>query len=153
MMLQDALVAYLHFAAILTLVWFLAKEWTLLKAGAANLDIQRLARADTGFGIAAVAVIATGVARVTLGAKPLAFYTTNPTFHVKISLFVLVGIVSIGPTIAFLRWRKAARADPNFRVPEQQWRRVKRFVIMELHGLALIPIFAVLMARGFRLFG
>lgn len=151
-MLQDAFFAYLHFAAIFTLVWFLAKEWTLLKAGAANLDLPRLARADAGFGIAAVAVVATGVCRATLGAKPWAFYVTNPTFHVKIALFVLVGIVSIWPTLAFIRWRKAG-SDPNYRVPEAEWRRIKRLVMMELHGVALIPIFAVLMARGFRLFG
>ena len=151
-MWQDAVLAYLHFAAIFTLVWFLAQEWMLLKTGPANLDLRRLARADIGYAIAAVAVIATGASRAALGAKPWAFYATNPTFHVKLGLFVLVGILSIWPTMAFLRWRKAA-TDPNFRVPEPEWRRIKRFVMMELHGLALIPIFAVLMSRGIRLFG
>ncbi len=32
-MWTDAILAYLHFAAIFTLIWFLAKEWTLLRAG------------------------------------------------------------------------------------------------------------------------
>ncbi|HEX6834001.1 MAG TPA: DUF2214 family protein [Rudaea sp.] len=150
-MWQDAILAYLHFAAIFTLVWFLAKEWTLLKVGPDRLDLRRLALADTGFGIAALAVLVTGALRATLGIKTWAFYAHNTAFHIKVSLFVLVGVISIRPTIAFLRWRKAAKADPNFRVGEAQWRAVKRLVMIELHGVALIPLFAVVMARGLAL--
>jgi putative membrane protein len=56
-MWKDAILAYLHFAAIFALLWFLAKEWTLLKAGAGSLQVQRLANADIGFALAAVAVL------------------------------------------------------------------------------------------------
>jgi uncharacterized membrane protein len=41
----DAILAYLHFAAIFTLVWFLAKEWTLLRVGAEKIDLERIALA------------------------------------------------------------------------------------------------------------
>lgn len=147
-MWKDAILAYLHFASIFALIWFLAKEWTLLKAGAASLQVQRLAKADIGFALAAMAVLATGASRLLFGAKPVAFYTGNPVFHVKVSLFVLAALVSIRPTIAFLRWRKAVAAKENFRVDEREWRLVKRLVLIEMHIVALIPVFAVLMARG-----
>jgi putative membrane protein len=147
-MWKDPILAYLHFASIFALIWFLAKEWTLLKAGAASLQIQRLAKADIGFAIAAMAVLATGASRLLFGAKPLAFYTGNPIFDIKVSLFVLAALISIGPTLAFLRWRKAAAANANFRVDESEWRRAKRLVLIEMHIVALIPVFAVLMARG-----
>jgi putative membrane protein len=147
-MWKDAILAYLHFAAIFTLLWFLAKEWTLLKAGAERLDIKRLANADIGYFLAAITVLATGAARMLLGAKPVLFYTGNPVFAVKMSLFVLAAIVSIWPTLAFMRWRKAAADDPGFRVDQGQWRSVKRLLVVQLHLLALIPLFAVLMARG-----
>jgi putative membrane protein len=147
-MWKDAILAYLHFAAIFTLLWFLAKEWTLLKVGVDKLDLGRLALADVGFGIAAGAVLATGLARAFLGAKPWQFYSGNPVFHAKVGLFVLAGVLSIWPTLAFLRWRKAVAADARFRVTESEWRRIKRFVMIELHLIALIPLLAVLMSRG-----
>jgi putative membrane protein len=149
-MWNDALLAYLHFATIFGLVWFLAQEWLLLRAGAAALDLDRLARADAGFGLFAGLVVLTGTLRAIWGAKGWAFYAHNPAFHAKIGLFVLVGLLSILPTVAFIRWRKARRADPAYRVAEGDWRRARRFVLVELHLLALIPLAAVIMSRGLR---
>jgi len=108
-MWTDAILAYLHFAAILSLVWFLAKEWTLLRAGAPRIDTERLASADAGFGVTAMLVLVTGGLRAVYGAKGWPFYAHNPACHVKVTLFVIVGLVSIAPTLAFIRWR-------NFRV-------------------------------------
>lgn len=149
-MWNDALFAYLHFAAIFGLVWFIAQEWLLLRAGAASLDLERLARVDGRFGMFAGLVVLTGAVRAIWGAKGWSFYAHNPVFHAKIGLFVLVALVSILPTVAFLRWRKARRADPAWRVTEPDWRRARRFVLVELHLLALIPLAAVIMARGLR---
>ena len=146
----DAILAYLHFVAIFTLVWFLAKEWTLLRAPVDALDFKRIANADLGFGLAAVAVLVTGALRVFYGAKGTAFYLHNPVFHVKVALFVLVGLVSIAPTLAFLRWRRAWTADAAFRITPHECARVRRFILIELHLIALIPIAAVMMARGLR---
>jgi putative membrane protein len=149
-MWTDAILAYLHFAAIFSLVWFMAKEWTLLKTGASSLDLDRLARADAGFGISAGLVLIAGVARVVYGIKGWAFYAHNPAFHLKMSLFVLLALLSIMPTRLFLRWRKARRQDAAFRVTETEWRSACRWLIIELHLLALIPLAAVVMARGLR---
>ncbi|MFI4969842.1 MAG: DUF2214 family protein [Lysobacterales bacterium] len=149
-MWTDAFLAYLHFAAIFTLLWFLAKEWTLLRAGAADLALERLAWADAGFGFSAGAVLLSGAARAAFGIKGWAFYAHNPVFYLKVGLFVLVGLISIAPTLNFLRWRRAWRADRAFRVPDAQWRRVRRLLMIELHLIALIPLAAVIMARGLR---
>ena len=147
-MWTDAILAYLHYGAIFTLIGFLAKEWTLLRAGAANVDVERIAAADAGFGIAAGVVLITGALRAVYGAKGWVFYAHNPAFHVKVGLFVLVGLISIAPTLRFLRWRKARRQDASFRVPETEWTRVRRLVMIELHLIALIPLAAVIMSRG-----
>jgi len=147
-MWSDAVFAYLHFAAIFTLLWFLAKEWTLFKAGPENLDAKRLALADLGYFLAAMAVLATGLMRAFLGAKGWAFYAHNPVFHAKIGTFLLIALVSVWPTRVFLRWRRAAAADPAFRPAAKEWRQVRVFLMLELHLIALIPLLAVLMARG-----
>jgi putative membrane protein len=144
----DAILAYLHFAAIFALIWFLAKDWTLLRAGAANVDVERIAKVDSGFGAMAGIVLVTGALRAAFGAKGWAFYAHNPAFHAKVTLFVIVGLVSIAPTLQFLRWRKARRADAAFRVSDAQWTRARRFLMIELHLIALIPLLAVIMSRG-----
>ena len=149
-MLTDAVLAYLHYVALFGLVWAIAQEWLLLRAGAAALDLERLARTDAMFGLFAGLVLASGASRAIWGLKGWAFYAGNPVFHAKITLFVLVGLVSIVPTLAFLRWRRARRADPTAIVPEREWRRVRACVLVELHLLALIPLAAVIMARGMR---
>jgi putative membrane protein len=147
-MWTDAILAYLHFAAIFALVWFLASEWTLLRAGAGALDTERLARADGWYGRMAGVVVLTGAARAIYGLKGWSFHAHNPAFHFKIGVFVLVALLSIKPTVAFLRWRKAHRADPGWRVAEPEWRSTRRWVMVELHLIALIPLAAVLMSRG-----
>lgn len=146
----DAILAYLHFAALFAMIAFLARESLLLGAGSGALDLERLARTDAGYGALAVAVLATGALRAVFGLKGWAFYAGNPAFHLKIGLFVLAGLVSIVPTLAFLRWRKARRADPRWQVPEAEWTRARRCLLVELHLIALIPLAAVVMARGLR---
>ena len=147
-MWKEVALAYFHYAVIFTLLWFFAKEWTLLNRGADRIDFRSLAKADMGFGIAAAVVLVTGVCRVVLGAKPAAFYLHNPVFHAKIGLFVLVGLISIWPTIVFIRWRKAVANDANFRVDENEWRNVRRCLLIEMHLFAFIPLAAVIMSRG-----
>jgi len=85
---------------------------------------------------------------VFFGAKGVDFYAGNPAFWTKLALFLAVGIVSIKPTIAFIRWRRAARDAAGYSVPDAEVRGARRLVLVELHLLALLPLAAVLMARG-----
>lgn len=149
-MWSDALLAYLHFLSIFALLGFLVREWTLLNVSVDTLRTDALARADLGFGIASVAVLLSGAARAVFGLKGWAFYAHNPVFHLKVGLFVLVGLLSIVPTRAFLRWRRAGSGEAAYRVPADEWSRARRIVLIELHLLALIPLAAVVMARGLR---
>lgn len=150
-MWTDALLAYFHFASIFAMIALLSVEWSLLRAGADDVDTERLARADAGYGALAVVVLLSGALRAVYGLKGWTFYAHNPVFHLKVTLFVLVGLLSILPTRAFLRWRRARRADAAWRVPAAEWRGARRWLIVELHLLALIPLAAVVMSRGLRI--
>jgi putative membrane protein len=88
------------------------------------------------------------VSRVFFGAKGVGFYAGNPVFWTKVALFVAVALVSIKPTIAFARWRRAARDAADYAVPPAAAHSARRLVLVELHLLALLPLAAVLMARG-----
>ena len=148
-MTLEALLAYAHILAILTMVVFLASEGALCRAQWLNAAVvERLAKIDTIYGISAAAVLLTGIARTWWGIKGTAWYWTNPLLHVKVTLFVVIGLLSIKPTLTFLRWRREFRATgalPN----EAQIVKTRRLVMVQAHILPLIPLAAVFLARGF----
>jgi len=148
-MTTEALLAYAHLLAILTMVVFLASEAALCRGEWLNAAVvERLARVDTIYGVASVMVLLTGLARTWLGAKGMGWYWTNPLLHVKLTLFVIVGLVSIKPTITFIRWRRALLASGA--LPDAaQVKATRRLVMVQAHIVALIPLAAVFLARGF----
>lgn len=147
-MLTEALLAYLHIAAILALVVFLTSEAALCRAEWLNAAVvRRLAMLDLIYMLAAIAVLLSGLARTWWGFKGTAWYWHQPLLHIKVTLFVLVGLMSIQPTRAFLRWRRQLDADGSLPDPAEV-KSVRRWVMIEAHLLALIPLAAVMLARG-----
>ena len=148
-MTLEAILAYLHLLAILTMVVFIASEAALCRVQWLNAAVvERLAKVDLIYGIAAVAVLATGVLRTWLGMKGTAWYWTNPLLHIKLTLFIVVGVLSIFPTLTYIRWRKALRADGALPT-EADIRKTRKLVMVQAHLLAVIPLVAVFLARGF----
>ncbi|MDM0065843.1 DUF2214 family protein [Variovorax sp. J31P207] len=148
-MTLEAILAYLHLLAILTMVVFVASEAALCRVEWLNAAVvERLAKVDRVYGIAAVAVIATGVARTWWGVKGTAWYWTNPLLHLKLTLFVIVGVISIFPTMRYLRWRQALRTTGALPA-EAEVRKTRKLVMIQAHLIAVIPLAAVFLARGF----
>jgi putative membrane protein len=149
MLLRDALLAYAHFLSILFLTAVLCAELAVYRQELAAVVARRLQRIDLLFGIAAILVLATGAARVWLGLKGADFYFHNPIFWTKIALFVVVGLLSIPPTLHYLRWnaRLAAGADA-IREERRAYVRIRSLLVAEIVVLALIPLCAALMSRG-----
>ena len=144
----DALLAYLHYISIFTLIVFLTAEAVVLRPDTTPEIRKRRARYDAVFGFAALAVLITGLLRVFYGAKGYAFYVHNPVFHVKVGLFILVGLMSIVPTINILRWKKQGKTLPDFVPTPSEIAKTRRWVMVESHLIIFIPLAAVLMARG-----
>ena len=148
-MTTEAVLSYAHILAILTMTVFLASEAALCRTEWLNAAVvERLAKIDMVYGASAIAVLLTGAARVIWGAKGMGWYLTNPLLHIKFTLFIVMGLLSIGPTLAYLRWRRALRADGT--LPDTlQVRNTRRLVMVQAHILPLVPLAAVFMARGF----
>ena len=148
-MTLESILAYVHFLAILTMVVFISSEAALCRVEWMNKAVvERLARVDAIYGMAAILVLATGIARTVWGVKGSAWYWTNPLLHVKLTLFIIVGLMSIVPTITYLRWRKQLRATGALPA-EAEVRKTRKLVMIQAHILVLIPLFAVFLARGF----
>ncbi len=148
-MTQEALLAYAHLLAILTMVVFIASEAALCRPEWLNAaGIERLAKIDAVYGLAAGAVFATGLARVFLGAKGGEYYGSNWLLWTKFGLFILIGLLSIKPTIMFRRWLKALRNREG--LPEHaEIRQARKLVMAQAHIIPFIPLAAVFLARGY----
>jgi putative membrane protein len=148
-MATEALLAYAHLLAILTLVVFIASEAALCRPEWLNARVvERLVTVDRVYGIAAGAVLLTGAARVLLGAKGAGWYGHNWLLWLKLALFAAVGLLSIRPTLRFLGWRRALRASGALPGPDEV-RQVRRWVMQQAHIIPLIPLAAAFLARGF----
>lgn len=145
----EALLAYAHLLAILTMVVFISSEAALCRPEWLNARVvERLGKVDMVYGIAAGAVLLTGLARTWWGVKGGPWYWGNGLLHLKLALFVAVALMSIKPTLMFRRWLRQLRADGAL-PDEAQVRTARRWVMMQAHLVALIPLVAVFLARGF----
>lgn len=144
----DAILAYLHFSAIFVLFGFLVAEIVLFRGPLDPWVIRLLGRLDVWYFGSALVVLTTGLSRLVFGVKGPEFYLTGWAIYVKVSLFILVALISVFPTLRFIDWRRRLDRDSNWRVPDEERAKVRRLLMIEVHIAALIPLIAVMMARG-----
>ena len=84
-------------------------ERVLTKGDLTVDNARRILTADLMFGIAAGVVLVIGMLRVGFFEKGPEYYWHSATFVAKFTLFVIVGLLSIYPTVEFLRWRTPLR--------------------------------------------
>lgn len=140
--MDEALVRSLHFIAIFTLIASLMAEHMLLKPEMTRQQLKVIARIDMVYGIAAILVLIAGGSLLMGVGKPSVFYFQNPLFHIKFTLFIIIGLLSIYPTIFFIKHRKTVQEITQ--VP----RKIIIFNRIQLTLVFIIPIFATMMARG-----
>lgn len=149
----DLLLAILHHLLIFLLAAVIASEFVMVRSGLSGRDLKRVGHIDGAYGGLAAAIIVIGVCRVIFGLKGWEFYVYNASFWAKIAAFLVVGVLSIQPTMRILRWRKAAEAAPDtYVVPEAEIASVRGFLRAEALIFLLIPVFAAMMARGVGLY-
>ena len=145
--MMEPLVAYLHYLSIILTGGFLVAELVTCRAGMTAEQARRLAIIDIVFFASALAALATGLLRLFFYAKGVGFYTGNPAFWAKMALYVIIAALSIKPTRTFTRWKRTV-AGSGAAPTGAEIAGVRRFIHIELGLLTLIPLMAVLMARG-----
>jgi putative membrane protein len=148
MLLHDAALAWLHFTFAFILVSAIVAELFILRLPVDGRVARLLLRVDLFYGVSSVLIILAGVSRVIWGAKGWEYYQAQPFFWAKIATFAVIGLISILPTRTFIRWNKAAGANPSFAAPEAEVKSMRRFVMFETHLVVLLLLFASLMARA-----
>ncbi|WP_374580321.1 DUF2214 family protein [Pseudoduganella sp.] len=145
----DLSLAILHHLLAFGIAAAITAQLVLVRPGMQPPAVQLAAKYDIALGIMAAALLAVGFLRVFFGAKGSDFYLHNHVFWTKVVLFAVVGLLSIKPTRAFLRWRKAQSSDPGFAPEEVDIRAIRKTLMIEIHVFALLPFAAAAMARGY----
>ena len=146
--LNSALVAYIHYLSFMLCFGALVFERVNLKSNPNREEAISLIVADIIYGIAGVALLVSGIYRVIKFGQGSYFYTQNPIFWTKISIFALVGSLSLYPTITYVLWAIPLSKGNIPEVTVNLVRRLRIIINIELFGFSLIPFFATLMARG-----
>src|ERR1700726_5025594 len=134
---MSTLFAFLHHLCAFTLVATVAIEFALIRGELTLSSARRLQVTDMVYGIAAGALLVIGLLRVFFFEKGADYYFHSHAFLGKLSLFVVVALLSIIPTMEFLSWRRAVNAGE---VPAIDTKKMKRGAAV-IHGeLAAIVI-------------
>jgi putative membrane protein len=145
---MSTLFAFLHHLCAFTLVAAVAIEFTLIKQELTLASARRLQVTDIVLGMAAGALLVIGLLRVFFFEKGADYCWHSHAFLAKFGLFIIIGLLSIVPTMEFLSWRDAIAAG---RVPVMEAAKRKRVTMIlhiELAAIVVILLCAAIMARG-----
>ena len=145
---MSALFAFLHHVAAFTLVSAIAVEFVLLREEIGQATVRKLQRTDMIYGISASVLVVVGLLRVFYFEKGGSYYFNSVPFILKLSLFVLIALLSIYPTVKFSAWSRAVKAQRTPIADAGEVRLARRLVHWELAALLPLILCAALMARG-----
>ena len=147
-MVTTALMAFLHHLLAFTLTACLVYEFIAYHKNMGLAEIRRIQRVDLLYGISAGLLVLIGLLRVFFFEKGINFYLNNPFFWVKMTAFLLVGLLSIDPTIRYIRWNRTLRQNEVPEISETEYKRTRILLSLEVIGIAVILLAAPMMARG-----
>jgi putative membrane protein len=140
----DLALAVTHHLLVFALFGILFGELVAVQRGMSPAAVRQIASIDLWYGVLAGLILIVGFSRAIFAAKGWSYYSHNAFFWAKLAAFAAVGLLSVPPTLVFVRWRRAEITPADAEV-----RGVRRFLYAELAFFALVPAFAAAMARGY----
>src|SRR5512133_3527223 len=139
----DLPMAVLHHFIIFALFGVLLAELVTVRRGMDAAAVVRISAMDLWYGILAGLIVVVGFARAIFAAKGWDYYEHNAFFWAKIATFVVIGLLSIPPTLQYPKWRRAGTVPTDEAVAG-----VRRYIWIEVVLFAPLLAFAAAMARG-----
>ena len=139
-MIWSPVFAFLHFMAAFTVMFTVVYERLMYKQNLTVNEARRLQTADRWYGVGAIVVLIVGFLRE--------YYFSNPFFHLKLTLFIIIGLLSIYPTIRFMKWNKSIKNGEPIHVEDSVFKITKRILNLEVALLVILLFSASFMAKG-----
>ncbi len=146
-MFTSSVFAFLHFLAAFGVLTTIVLERVLIKQNLSIPEANRIRKIDALYGISALLVLIIGFLRVFYFEKGSTYYFSNPMFHVKLTLFAVIGILSIYPTVRFMKWKKIIKTSSNVELSQSEYSRIRRILNLELALFVIMLFSASLMAK------
>jgi putative membrane protein len=150
-MLWPIVAAWLHYIGVMLFLACLLGEHLVLKPEPTLAQARTLQILDGTYGGSAAVVLATGIWRMFLE-KGVGYYLHDVAFHILVALFVIIGLLSIYPTVIFIRWRRITAAGQTPTLALGQFKRIQMILRVEMLLLLIAPLFATGMAHGWLTF-
>ena len=148
--------AALHLLALGIGLGAVIARGTALREPPSNAALRRAFRSDNLWALAAFLWLSTGLWRWLDGVeKPAGYYLSNPVFHAKLGLFVVIIALELWPIITLVRWRRtfAAGESAERLMASGAGRRIATISHIEALLVVAIVFLAVAMARGYGAIG
>jgi len=146
--MASALMAFLHHSFAFTLVACVVYEFIAYRKGLTVEEARRIQRTDLIYGISAGLLLTVGLLRVYFFEKGPNYYNHNTFFWIKMSTFAIVGLLSIDPTVRYIRWNKIVKENIAPEIGDGEFKRTRLLLWLEVIGLAVVLFSAAFMARG-----
>lgn len=133
---------YLHFIGIMSLAATLVMQHLILSSEITQKELKKIIFLDTIYAISILLTLISGLSLWLSVGKAPSFYSTNWIFHVKLTLFIVIILFSIYPTLFFRKSRKLAKEIV------QMPKMIIMSIRMQLLLVFIIPLLGVLIAKG-----
>ena len=151
--MTSALFAFLHHLAAFVVFAALFMELVLIKGELTFWSARKILLYDLVYGVAAGVLVVAGLLRVFYFEKGAHYYFHSIPLIAKLALFTIVGLLSIYPARVFLAWRPGLKRGELPALDDDRRHRIATIIHVELTGITLVILCAVLMAKGFGHFG
>lgn len=140
----DSLLTYAHFMCVFGLFAVLILESVIIKPTMTKAQVQLMSKTDGWYGLLSILVLLTGFLRVYYFGKGPDYYFANTLLWIKLGLFTIIGLLSILPTVRFMKLKKLT--DDEIEIKD--YGKLKNIIRVEIILLFFIPLAAVFMANG-----
>jgi putative membrane protein len=143
-----ALMSFGHFLAFFALSAALVVQLLLLSEPMSVKHARRIRRANLIYGLSMIMIFIFGGLRVFYFEKGAEYYFNNLFFITKLTVFFLIAILHLIPTMRFISWGSALSQDQVPRLSDSETRQLRLIIHIELTGIGIILLCAALMAHG-----
>ncbi|WKZ34446.1 MAG: DUF2214 family protein [Anaerolineales bacterium] len=148
MIIVNSIMASLHHILAFALTAALVYEFVAYRKELTVPEARRIQRVDLVYGISAGLLIIVGLLRVYFFEKGPNYYLYNHIFWTKMALFVIIGMLSVYPTIRYIKWNPMLTQNKAPEIPDNEYKNIRLLLWLEMIGLVLVLFAAPLMARG-----
>ena len=140
--MSELILRYIHFIGIMSLASTLVMQHLILSSEVTQKELKKIIFLDLIYAISMLLVLVAGLTLWLSVGKDASFYSTNWVFHVKLTLFIVIFLLSIYPTLYFRKSKKIG--DEKVIMPKM----IIMSIRMQLLLVFIMPLLGVLIARG-----